>query len=123
MLVRVSGLKNRAGTVRARLFSGGNPASWFNKKTHIGRIQVATPKAGAVEICLPVPRAGGSYVVDVRHDINNNGDTDRADGGGVSGNPKITMLDVVFGRKPPARQVVFRAGTGVTPVAIAVKYG
>ena len=122
VLVRISGLKNRAGTVRARLFPGNNSSTWFNKKAHIGRIQVPAPDAGTVEICMPVPRPG-AYVVDVRHDINANGDTDRADGGGASGNPKISMMDVIFGRKPPARQVVFNAGAGVTPISIAVKYG
>ena len=122
MLVRISGLKNRAGTVRARLFPGNNSATWFNKKAHIGRIQVPAPDTGSVEICMPVPRPG-SYVVDVRHDINNNGDTDRADGGGASGNPRITMLDVMFGRKPPASQVVFKVGPGVTPISITVRYG
>jgi len=121
VLVRLTGLKNRAGTVRARLFPGGNRASWFNKKAHIGRVEAATPDNGPVELCVPVPRPG-AYVVDIRHDINNNSDTDRSDGGGASGNPKISMLDIVFGRKPPAQQVVFNVGNGVTPITIAVSY-
>lgn len=121
VLVHVTGLRNRAGTVRARLFPGNNPNAWFNKKMHIGRILAPTPDAGPVDICVPVPRPG-NYVVDVRHDINNNSDTDRADGGGASGNPKIGMLDVLFGRKPPARQVVFSVGQGVTPITITVRY-
>ena len=61
-------------------------------------------------------------MVDIRHDINNNGDTDRADGAGASGNPKIGLFDVLFGRKPPARQVVFNVGQGVTPITITVNY-
>lgn len=121
VLVKITGLKNRAGTVRARLFAGNRPGSWFDKKQHMGRIQVPTPDAGPVEICVPVPRAGG-YVVDIRHDINNNGDTDRSDGAGASGNPKIGLMDVLFGRKPPARQVVFNAGPGITPITITVNY-
>lgn len=121
VLVKIAGLKNRAGTVRARLFAGGRPASWFDKRAHIGRIQVPTPANGAVEICMPVPRPG-AYVVDVRHDINNNGDTDRSDGGGASGNPKIGLMDVLFGRKPPAKQVVFNVGAGITPIIVAVNY-
>lgn len=121
VLVRLTGLKNRAGTVRARLFAGNRPSSWFDKKAHIGRVEAATPDTGPVEICVPAPRPG-SYVVDIRHDINNNSDTDRADGGGASGNPKIGMLDVVFGRKPPASKVVFTVGSGVTTINILVRY-
>lgn len=121
VLVKIAGLRNRAGTVRVRLFSGGKPSSWFDKRQHIGRIEVPTPNAGPVEVCVKAPRPG-PYVVDVRHDINNNGDTDRADGAGASGNPKIGLFDVLFGRKPPAKQVVFTAGPGITPITITVNY-
>jgi uncharacterized protein (DUF2141 family) len=121
VLVRVTGLKNRAGTVRARTFAGSNPSSWFDKRSYLKRTQVATPEAGAVEICMPVPKPG-AYVVDIRHDVNNNGDTDRADGGGASGNPKISLFDVIFGRKPPASKVAFNVGPGVTPITIVVNY-
>lgn len=121
VLVRITGLKSRQGTVRARTFVGNNPSAWFNRKMALRRTQVPIPPTGPVEICMPVPRAG-SYVVDVRHDVNGNGDTDRADGGGASGNPKISLLDVLLGRKPPASKVVFSVGNGVTPITIAVNY-
>jgi uncharacterized protein (DUF2141 family) len=118
--VRVTGLKNRQGTVRARTF-GANPSTWFNKKAALKRTQVDVPNAGPIEICMPVPRAG-TYVVDIRHDVNHNGDTDRADGGGASGNPKFSLIDIIFGRKPPASKVAFKVGPGVTPITIAVNY-
>lgn len=121
ILVRVTGLKSRQGTVRARTFVGNNPSAWFNRKAALRRTQVPIPASGPVEICMPVPRAG-SYVVDIRHDVNGNGDTDRADGGGASGNPKFSLIDILLGRKPPASQVTFPVGNGVTPITIAVNY-
>jgi uncharacterized protein (DUF2141 family) len=120
VLVRVVGLKNRAGAVRVRTF-GGSPSTWFSKKSYLKRTEIPTPQSGAVDMCMPVPRAG-VYAVDVRHDVNSNSDTDMADGGGSSGNPEVSMLDVVFGRKPPADKVSFRVGEGVTTVTVVVKY-
>ncbi len=120
VLVRVVGLRNRAGTVRARTF-GGAPSTWFNKKSYLKRTEIPTPQSGSVDICMPVPKPG-VYAVDIRHDVNNNSDTDMADGGGSSGNPEVSLLDVVFGRKPPAEQVSFRVGEGITTVTIVVKY-
>jgi uncharacterized protein (DUF2141 family) len=120
VLVHVVGLKNRAGTVRARTF-GGNPSTWFSKKTWLKRTEFATPAAGTVDICMPVPRAG-VYAVDIRHDVNGNSDTDMADGGGSSGNPEVSLFDVVFGRKPPPAKVSITVGNGITPVTIVVKY-
>lgn len=121
VLVRVTGLKNRQGSIRARTFVGNNPSAWFNRNAALRRTQVPVPANGPVEICMPVPRAG-TYVVDVRHDVNGNGDTDRADGGGASGNPKFSLIDILLGRKPPASQVAFPVGNGVTPITIAVNY-
>jgi uncharacterized protein (DUF2141 family) len=120
ILVHIVGLKNREGAVRVRSF-GGNPESWFNKKTYLKRTEIATPASGTVDICMPVPRPG-VYAVDVRHDVNGNGDTDMADGGGASGNPEVSLFDVVFNRKPPASKTGFQVGTGVTSVTVIVKY-
>lgn len=120
ILVNVVGFKNRAGSVRARTF-GGNPSTWFDKKHLLKRTQLDIPSAGAVTICMPVPRPG-VYAVDIRHDTNGNGDTDRADGAGASGNPKVSLFDIVFGRRPPAKQVSVEVGNGVTPITIVLKY-
>lgn len=121
VLVRVTGLKNREGSVRARTFLGDKPSTWFSKKTYLKRTQVPVPDAGPVEICMPVPKPG-PYVVDLRHDINGNGDSDRADGAGASGNPSISLFDFLLGRKPPASKVVVQVGDGVTPISITMKY-
>ncbi len=120
MLVVVSGLKHRGGKVRVRSF-GGNPSTWFSKKTFLQRVNIITPRSGPIQICMPVP-GPGSYAVDVRHDANSNNDTDRADGGGASGNPHITLFDVVLGRKPAVAKTRVAVGQGVTTVPVTVMY-
>lgn len=120
LLVSVNGLKDRSGAVRVRSF-GGSPSTYFNKKRALQRTEIPTPAAGPVRICMPVP-AQGWYAVDVRHDVNGNGDTDRADGGGASGNPKVSLIDVLFGRRPPAEDVRVWVGSGVTTVPVTVMY-
>jgi uncharacterized protein (DUF2141 family) len=120
ILVHIVGLKNRAGTIRVRTF-GGNPATWFDKKTYLKRVVIPTPNAGNFEICMPVARPG-TYAVDLRHDVNNNSDTDMEDGGGASGNPDVSLFDVVFNRKPPASKTGFQVSTGVTSVTVVMKY-
>ncbi len=120
MLVVVTGLRDRAGTIRVRSF-GGDPATWFDKRRYIERKVVPTPRSGPVRICMPVPRPG-HYAVDVRQDANGNGDTDRADGGGASGNPRISLMDILFKRKPAADKVRVTVGQGVTEVPVTMMY-
>lgn len=120
ILVNIVGLKNRAGTVRVRTF-GGPSKTWFDKKSWLTRVELPTPPSGPVRICLPVS-APGTYAVDMRHDINGNGDTDRSDGGGASGDPKVTLLDFVFGRKPSPKTTAINVGPGVTEITITAMY-
>lgn len=120
ILVKITGLKNRAGKIRIRTFNG-NPDTYFNKAHAQRRLEYSTPAAGPVEICVPV-LAPGTYAVDVRHDANNNSDTDRSDGIGASGNPKFSLWNILFNRKPPARQVQISVGYGTTIVPITVRY-
>lgn len=120
ILVKVSGFKNRAGKIRVRTF-GGSPSTYFDKSKVLKRVEYQVPASGPVEVCVPV-QAPGVYAVDVRHDINGNSDTDRSDGAGASGNPKISLFDIVFGRKPPAKQVQISVGQGTTVVPITVRY-
>lgn len=121
ILVTVTGFKRNAGLVRARAFAGNVPASWFDKKRALKRTEVAVPASGVAQICLKVPRPGG-YVVDIRHDLNANGGTDKSDGAGASGNPNISLFDFFLGKKPPASKVVVNVSQGVVTVPITVKY-
>lgn len=119
LLVKVAGLKNRSGEVRVRAF-GGNPSTYFDKKHVTAAVYKAPPASGPVEYCLAV--RPGVYAVDVRQDVNGDGKTSPADGIGASGNPQLSLLDVIFKRRPPASQVQVRVGQGVTVVPIAVRY-
>jgi uncharacterized protein (DUF2141 family) len=121
MLVRILGLKNREGNVRARTYEGNTPSRWFNKKYTLKRTEVPVPANGSVEICMPVAQPG-AYVVDVRHDTNSDGKSDRADGAGASGNPEMSLFSFLLGRKPPASKVVVQVGAGVTTIAVQMKY-
>lgn len=120
LLVEVSGFKSRTGTVRIRVF-GGATSSYFDKKQALLRTEIAVPREGTVAICMPVERPG-LYAVDVRHDINANDKTDRADGGGASGNPHVTLFDMLFSRKPDPRTVQVRVGAGTTIVPVTLTY-
>ena len=119
MLVRIEGLKQRTGIIRVQSY-GGDPSRYFDKGTYLRRIQFPVPASGPVEVCVPVP-ANGTYAISVRHDVDSSGKTGMSDGGGMSGNPRMSLLDVIFKRKPdPGKvQVTVR---GVTPVPVTMNY-
>lgn len=119
MLVKIVGLKSRSGVVRVQSY-GGDPERFFVKGSYLSRIEVRPPAAGPVEICVPVARSG-TYAVSVRHDVNASGKSDRADGGGMSGNPALSLFDVMLRRRPDPAQVAVRVA-GVTPVPVVVNY-
>lgn len=120
MLVRIVGLKTRTGNIRVQSY-GGDPAHYFDKGSYIERVDVPTPASGTVEVCMPVARSG-LYAVSVRHDVTGKGGTDMADGGGMSGNPSLSLMDVVFKRRPSPVQVQVRVDGGVTQVPIVLNY-
>lgn len=119
MLVKVSGLKTRTGMIRVQSY-GGDPQHFFDKGTYLERVDVRTPVAGPVEVCMPVPRAG-SYAVSVRHDVDGDGKSGTSDGGGMSGNPNMSLMDVLFKRRPDPDQVAV-AVRGVTAVPVVLNY-
>lgn len=120
ILVTIVGLKQRTGTIRVRTF-GGASDTWFDRKKWITRVELPTPASGPIRVCMPVA-APGTYAIDMRHDMNGNGKTDRADGGGASGDPRVTLLDFVFGRKPPPGITAVHVGRGVTPITVTAMY-
>lgn len=121
MLIKVEGLKARTGLIRVQTY-GGDPAHYFDKGSFIERVEVPTPAAGTVEICMPVPREG-LYAISVRHDVSGHGGrSDLTDGGGMSGNPDISLMDVVFKRRPSPVQVQVRVENKVTLVPIVMNY-
>lgn len=120
VIARIDGLKVRSGVIRVQLYAN-DPATFLEKKKYLQRVEVAVPRSGAVDICVPVPRSG-SYALSVRHDTNSNGKSDRKDGGGFSGNPKVSLLDMVFKRKPDMAKTLFTVGGGPRIVPITINY-
>jgi uncharacterized protein (DUF2141 family) len=120
LLVQVGGFKARRGMLRVQTY-GGDPGSFFEKGAYIDRIEVPVPASGLAQLCIPL-RHGGVYAVSVRHDMDGDRKSGRADGGGMSGNPRLSLTDLLFKRKPPAEDVSVRVGNGVTPVSITLNY-
>ena len=119
-LVRITGFKNRVGTVRVRAFRA-DAAYLFDKRGAIARIEIPTPPIGAADICVPLP-GPGSYAFDVRHDADGDGDTGMKDGGGMSGNPTYSFWQVITKRRPPVAKVAVQVRGGVAVVPIVLNY-
>jgi uncharacterized protein (DUF2141 family) len=120
MLVHVTGFKARTGMLRVQSY-GGDPDHYFDKGTYLKRIDLRVPAAGPLDVCVPVP-GPGRYAVSVRHDLNGSGKTDRSDGGGMSGNPHLSLFDLMFKRKPAPDEVAVGVGNGVKMVPIVLNY-
>jgi uncharacterized protein (DUF2141 family) len=120
MLVHVVGFKERTGVVRIQSY-GGDPARYFDKGSYLQRIELRVPQAGALDVCVPVP-APGRYAVSVRHDVDGPEHTGRQDGGGLSGNPHLSLFDLIFKRKPAPDKVAVAVGHGVRVVPIILNY-
>lgn len=120
MLVHVVGFKARTGVVRVQSY-GGDPDHYFDKGSYLKRIELRVPAAGALDVCVPVP-APGRYAVSVRHDIDGDAHTGRSDGGGMSGNPRLSLFDLMFKRKPAPDQVAVAVGHGVRVVPVVLNY-
>ncbi|MFW2831499.1 DUF2141 domain-containing protein [Sphingomonas sp. ID0503] len=119
MLVHITGLKTRTGMLRVQSY-GGAPRSYFEKGAWQRRIEVRVPATGPVDVCVPVA-ANGTYAVSVRHDLNGSGKTDMKDGGGMSGNPHLSLWDVMLKRKPEPQEVQVSV-RGVTRVPVTLNY-
>lgn len=119
LLVRVEGLKTRSGIVRVQSY-GGDPKHYFDKGSYLERVEVRPAPAGPTEVCLPVPRPG-TYAVSVRHDVNGNSKSELDDGGGLSGNPNVSLMDVILKRRPSPAEVEVQV-KGATTVPIVMNY-
>ena len=120
MLVHITGFKTHSGIVRVQSY-GGDPDHYFDKGTYLQRIEVKVPGTGSLDVCVPVS-APGRYAVSVRHDVNGTGKTDKSDGGGMSGNPHLSLFDLMLKRKPSPDEVAVEVGRGVKVVPITLNY-
>jgi len=115
--VTVNGIKSAKGRIRVQLYRA-NDADWLEKGRWLHRIE-APARAGSMTFCMPVP-AAGSYGIAVRHDANANGKTDvSGDGGGMSNNPSINLLNL---GKPNFRKVAIAVGGEVKSISIQMRY-
>jgi uncharacterized protein (DUF2141 family) len=115
--VHVSGLAPAKGTLRVQLYRGIE-SDWLKAGHWLNRIEIPV-RSGSTTVCMPVPSAG-TYAIAVRHDVNGNGETDlRTDGGGMSNNPTISILNL---GKPSYKQTAFAVGGGVKSISIQMRY-
>ena len=114
--VVVSGFKQASGTVKVTLYNG-DPARYLVRHGKLRNVVVPVRSTAPMEICIAVP-APGAYAVALHHDINGNDDKDRADGGGYSRNPRLS----VFKLKPPFSETGIAVGNGPTRTAVTLMY-
>lgn len=120
VLVTVTGLKKRAGTISVRLYAN-NRATFMERDKWLARVDVPVSRTGTMAVCVPVAKPG-TYAVFVRHDMNGNRKSDRSDGGGLSGNPKYSLTDVLLQKKPSMAKVAFNVGAATARITIVMNY-
>ena len=115
--VSINGVTNAKGTVRVQVYNA-TKSDWLASGRWLNRMELPA-RAGKMTVCMPVP-ASGDYAVAVRHDVNGNGKTDiRTDGGAMSNNPSINVLNL---GKPSVDKTRFSVGDGVRSIAVTMKY-
>ena len=121
VLITLTGLTTSSGNVRVQSYPATKSA-WLEKGRWLNRIEQRA-STGTMQFCMPVPKAG-NYAIAVRHDKNRNGKTDlTGDGGGFSGNPKVSVTRAIFGKSVvPVDKSSFYAGSGVTRISILLRY-
>jgi uncharacterized protein (DUF2141 family) len=121
-MVDVEGLKDRAGRLKLELYpaNDGDFLADDNVLVAAGkpfaRVEVMTPVAGSVELCIRAP-APGRYALSLLHD--RNGDRKfqlSSDGIGFSANPKLGWS------KPSAKSVAVDVGDAPRHITIVMNY-
>ena len=117
VMITVDGVKSSAGKMRVQSYRA-TAGEWMKKGRWINRIE-APASQGTMTFCMPVP-GSGSYGIAIRHDVNNNNETDIfADGGGMSNNPSINILNL---GKPSYKKTAISVGDGVKSIRIRMRY-
>jgi uncharacterized protein (DUF2141 family) len=115
--IQISGVTPAQGILRVQLYRG-TEADWLKTGHWLNRIEVPARGASAT-VCMPLP-GPGTYGIAVRHDVNGNGKTDlRTDGGGMSNNPPISILNL---GRPSYKQTAFSVTNGVKTISIQMRY-
>lgn len=115
--ITINGVSESKGTMRIQAYRGVE-SDWLKKGRWLNRIEVPA-RAGQMTVCMPLPESG-TYAIAIRHDLNQNGDTDlREDGGGMSNNPSINIFNL---GKPSYKKTAFSVNGGVKPITITMRY-
>lgn len=120
VIVNVTGFRERTGTVRVQLYAA-NQRTYLERRQWLVRVDLPVSRSGDMPVCVPVTTAG-RYAISVRHDANGNGRSDRSDGGGFSGNPDVSLLDLALRRKPSLARVGFNVSTSPVRVNVVLNY-
>jgi len=119
VLARISGLKAQRGVLSVKLYAS-NQSTFLEKGAYLRKVEVPVNRSGPIEVCVPVPSAQGRYALSVRHEIT--GDKSRMDGGGFSGNPNLSLVDVALRRKPSINAVSFQVNGNTRVVPVVLNY-
>ncbi len=114
MLVRVSGFKQPGGTVKVALYAAHG---YLDKSGKLGKVVVPVRSTVPLDICIAVPRPG-EYAVAVHHDMNGNGNKDASDGGGYSGNPRLSITHM----RPSFGKTAVQVGHAPRQVKVLLQY-
>ena len=114
MVVRVNGFKKPSGTIQIAVYGA---EGYLAKGGKLRKVVLPVRSAGAMDICIAVPRPG-QYAVAVHHDLNGNGNKDTSDGGGYSGNPKLSITNL----RPSFGKTAVQVGASPRPVSVRLVY-
>lgn len=120
VVVNVTGFRTRTGTLRVQLYAA-NPRTFLERRQYLVRVDLPVTRSGDMPVCVPVT-AAGRYAISVRHDANGNGRSDRSDGGGFSGNPDVSVIDLALRRKPSLSRVGFNVASDPVRVNVVLNY-
>lgn len=120
VVVNITGFRERTGTVRVQIYEA-NSRTFLERGRYLARVDLPVTRSGDMPVCVPV-EAAGRYAVMVRHDANGNGRSDRSDGGGFSGNPNVSLLDMAMKRKPSMSRVAFEIGDQPARINVVLNY-
>lgn len=120
VIVNVTGFRVRTGNLRVQLYAA-NPRTFLERRQWLVRVDLPVTASGDMPVCVPVT-AAGRYAISVRHDANGNGNNDRSDGGGFSGNPDVSLFDLALRRKPSLDRVAFNVASSPVRVNVVLNY-
>lgn len=114
VVVRVSGFKQASGMLKVGIYEADH---YLARKGTVRKVRVPVHSTAPIDVCLAVP-GPGRYAVAVHHDLNGNGHKDRSDGGGYSGNPRLSITHM----KPSFKRTAVSVGATPRRVGVQLHY-